>query len=68
VYSVSTAFLTEIEELNTEYEARHGLKFVVFVNGRSRAEIVDVLRERIGNETELEMRNGLEAMVDIARV
>jgi 2-oxo-4-hydroxy-4-carboxy--5-ureidoimidazoline (OHCU) decarboxylase len=53
--------------LNTEYEARNGFKFVVFVNGRRREEIVEVMRERIANETGVEMKGGLIAMIDIAR-
>ena len=38
------AVLAELARLNTEYEARHGFRFVVFVNRRPKAEILEVLR------------------------
>ena len=37
---------TELQALNARYEARFGFRFVVFVNQRPRAAIVDVLRMR----------------------
>ena len=40
--------LAELERLNGEYERRFGFSFVVFVNGRTRAELLPVLRERLG--------------------
>ena len=36
--------LAELAELNRAYEERFGFRFVVFVNGRPRREIVPVLR------------------------
>ena len=39
--------LAELARLNEEYEQRFGFSFVVFVNGRTRAELVPVLRERL---------------------
>lgn len=42
------ARVEELRVLNEEYEAKFpGLRFVVFVNGRGRGEIVEVMRERI---------------------
>jgi 2-oxo-4-hydroxy-4-carboxy-5-ureidoimidazoline decarboxylase len=61
------ATYAELAKLNAEYEARHGFKFVEFVNGRSKAQIVPVLRERLGNPSERELATGLEAMMLIAR-
>ncbi|KAF2011290.1 hypothetical protein BU24DRAFT_426371 [Aaosphaeria arxii CBS 175.79] len=55
--------------LNEEYEeAFPGLRYVVFVNARSREEIMRDMRERIdrGNPG-LEMREAIDAMCDIAR-
>ena len=37
--------LDELARLNAEYEARHGFRFVVFVNRRPKSEILDVLRD-----------------------
>ena len=39
--------LAELARLNDEYERRFGFEFVVFVNGRTRAELLPVLRERL---------------------
>jgi 2-oxo-4-hydroxy-4-carboxy--5-ureidoimidazoline (OHCU) decarboxylase len=60
------AVLAELADLNREYEERFGFRFVVFVHGRSRAEILPELRERLQNTREQELDNGLEALVSIA--
>ena len=39
--------LEELARLNEDYERRFGFGFVVFVDGRTRAELVPVLRERL---------------------
>ena len=57
----------DLARLNAEYEARHGFRFVVFVNGRSKAAILEVLRERIANPREQELRTALHEMLAIAR-
>ena len=59
--------LAELARLNEDYEARFGFSFVVFVNGRTRAELLPVLRERLGNEREEELETGLRALCAIAR-
>jgi hypothetical protein len=59
--------LAELAELNRAYEERFGFRFVVFVAGRSRAEILPVLRERLGRTREEELDAGVRALVDIAR-
>jgi 2-oxo-4-hydroxy-4-carboxy--5-ureidoimidazoline (OHCU) decarboxylase len=60
------AVLDELARLNREYEARHGFRFVVFVNRRPKAEILEVLRGRIGNPTEEELETALDELVRIA--
>jgi 2-oxo-4-hydroxy-4-carboxy--5-ureidoimidazoline (OHCU) decarboxylase len=60
------AVLAELAELNREYEERFGFRFVVFVNGRSRAEILPVLRERIRRTREEEMDTALDELCAIA--
>ncbi|KAI1277721.1 Oxo-4-hydroxy-4-carboxy-5-ureidoimidazoline decarboxylase [Xylaria sp. FL0933] len=54
--------------LNREYEERFpGLRYVVFVNGRSRDVIMEDMRRRIDRgDTRAEEREGIQAMVDIA--
>ena len=56
-----------VAELNEAYEQRFGFRFVVFVNKRAKAEIVNVLRRRLGNNREQELRSGLRDMFLIAR-
>ena len=54
--------------LNEEYEKHFpGLRYVVFVNGRSRDVVMRDMRERIdGGTMESEVRLASEAMCDIA--
>jgi 2-oxo-4-hydroxy-4-carboxy--5-ureidoimidazoline (OHCU) decarboxylase len=59
--------LAELARLNAAYEARHGFRFVVFVNRRPKQEILDVLRERIGRPTYQELETALDDLVAIAR-
>ena len=58
---------TELAHLNAAYEQRFGFRFVVFVNGRSKAHILAVLRERIQNSRQEEQQTGLREMFLIAR-
>jgi len=58
--------LEELARLNAAYEERHGFRFVVFVNRRPKAEILEVLRDRIDNPTETELETALDELVAIA--
>jgi 2-oxo-4-hydroxy-4-carboxy--5-ureidoimidazoline (OHCU) decarboxylase len=58
--------LAELDRLNAEYEERHGFRFVVFVNGRPKSEILEVLRERVDRSTDAERRTALDELVSIA--
>jgi len=60
------AVLAELARLNADYEARHGFRFVVFVNRRPKAEILEVLKARIGNPTDVELETALGELVAIA--
>ena len=59
--------LAELARLNEAYERRFGFGFVVFVNGRTRAELVPVLRERLERERADELETGLRELCAIAR-
>jgi 2-oxo-4-hydroxy-4-carboxy--5-ureidoimidazoline (OHCU) decarboxylase len=59
--------LDELARLNDEYERRFGFEFVVFVDGRTRAELLPVLRERLENTRDQELETGLRALCAIAR-
>jgi 2-oxo-4-hydroxy-4-carboxy--5-ureidoimidazoline (OHCU) decarboxylase len=58
--------LAELARLNVEYEERFGFRFVVFVNRRPKAEILEVLRRRIGRSREEELDTAVEELVAIA--
>jgi 2-oxo-4-hydroxy-4-carboxy--5-ureidoimidazoline (OHCU) decarboxylase len=60
------AVLGELARLNAEYEARFGFRFVVFVNGRPRREIVPILRERMRRTREEELDTAVDELVSIA--
>ena len=57
----------ELADLNDLYEQRFGFRFVVFVNGRSKIEILDVLRQRLERTRDEELQTGLRDMFSIAR-
>jgi 2-oxo-4-hydroxy-4-carboxy--5-ureidoimidazoline (OHCU) decarboxylase len=65
--SADPAVLSELQYLNQVYEEKFGFRFVVFVNERPKREILEVLRERIGNTREEELDTGLRELVAIAR-
>ena len=58
--------LSELARLNDEYERRFGFRFVVFVNGRTKSEIVPVLRQRLGNTRDVELAAGIDEFLAIS--
>jgi len=58
--------LAELQRLNREYEDRFGFRFVVFVNRRSKSEIVAVLRERLTRSRDEELDTAVQELVAIA--
>jgi 2-oxo-4-hydroxy-4-carboxy--5-ureidoimidazoline (OHCU) decarboxylase len=61
------AVLSELAYLNQVYQEKFGFRFIVFVAGRRKREILEVLRERIGRTREEELETGLRELVAIAR-
>ncbi len=61
------AILSELAYQNRVYEEKFGFRFVVFVAGRPKREILQVLSDRIGNTREEELDIGLRELVAIAR-
>jgi 2-oxo-4-hydroxy-4-carboxy--5-ureidoimidazoline (OHCU) decarboxylase len=59
--------LTELAYLNQVYEEKFGFRFVVFVNGRPKIEILEVLRGRLERTREEELDTALTELVAIAR-
>jgi 2-oxo-4-hydroxy-4-carboxy--5-ureidoimidazoline (OHCU) decarboxylase len=59
--------LVELAALNKAYEQKFGFRFVVFVNRRSKAAILPVLRQRLGRTRAEELDTGCRELVAIAR-
>jgi OHCU decarboxylase len=57
----------DLAELNREYERSFGFRFVVFVNGRPKSAILEVLRDRLRNARDAELQTGLRDLFLIAR-
>lgn len=64
---IDPAVAGELDRLNAEYEEKFGFRFVVFVNGRARAAIIPVFRERLGRTRAEELASGLDEFLAIAR-
>jgi 2-oxo-4-hydroxy-4-carboxy--5-ureidoimidazoline (OHCU) decarboxylase len=60
------AVLERLAALNRAYEERFGFRFVVFVNGRPRREIIPVLEERLGRTRTEELSTAVDELVQIA--
>jgi 2-oxo-4-hydroxy-4-carboxy--5-ureidoimidazoline (OHCU) decarboxylase len=58
---------TELAYLNQVYEEKFGFRFVVFVDRRPKAEILEVLRERLERTRDEELDVALKELVAIAR-
>jgi 2-oxo-4-hydroxy-4-carboxy-5-ureidoimidazoline decarboxylase len=57
----------ELERLNAAYEARFGFRYVVFVAGRSRAELLPGMAAALRADRGAELGRGLRDVVAIAR-
>lgn len=64
--AADAATLRRLAELNDTYEKKFGFRFVVFVAGRSKTEIVPVLRARLANTRETELRAGIDEFLAIS--
>jgi 2-oxo-4-hydroxy-4-carboxy--5-ureidoimidazoline (OHCU) decarboxylase len=60
------ALLAALARLNKAYEQKFGFRFVVFVDGRPRAEILSVMRQRLQRSREEELPAALDDLVAIA--
>ena len=58
---------TDLVYLNQVYEEKFGFRFVVFVDRRPKAEILEVLRRRLERTREEELETALTELVAIAR-
>lgn len=58
--------LAELARLNRAYEVKFGFRFVIFVNRRSKTEILAALRDRLLRSRTEELSTGLDELVAIA--
>ena len=63
----TTEAIADLELLNAAYEARFGFRFCVFVNGRSRPELIPVVEAALTADREAEIGRALHDVVAIAR-
>ena len=61
------AVLTELAYLNQVYEEKFGFRFVIFVEGRPKSEILEILQQRLERTREEELQTGLRELIAIAR-
>jgi 2-oxo-4-hydroxy-4-carboxy--5-ureidoimidazoline (OHCU) decarboxylase len=64
--AADAATLRLLAELNDAYEKKFGFRFVVFVAGRSKQDIAPVLRARLANTREAELKAGLDEFLAIS--
>lgn len=64
--AADAATLRLLAELNDAYEKKFGFRFVVFVAGRPKPEIVPVLRARLAHTRDAELEAGLEEFLAIS--
>jgi 2-oxo-4-hydroxy-4-carboxy--5-ureidoimidazoline (OHCU) decarboxylase len=61
------ATMRELERLNAEYERTFGFRFVLFVRGRTKSELVPVLRKRLRRTRYEELATGIDEFLAITR-
>jgi OHCU decarboxylase len=57
VANADEALLAELAARNREYHAKFGFIFIVFATGKSAAEMLAILKSRIGNSRDEEIKN-----------
>ena len=65
--AADAATLRELAAMNGEYERTFGFRFVVFVAGRPKAEIAQVMRDRLRRSRDDELATGIAEFLAITR-
>jgi 2-oxo-4-hydroxy-4-carboxy--5-ureidoimidazoline (OHCU) decarboxylase len=66
IVAAGAGIQAELERLNAAYEQRFGFRFVVFVAGRPRSEIIPVMERRLRRTAPAELATALNEVVAIA--
>ena len=64
----SEATLTELRDLNKQYEARFGYIFIIFANGKAAHSILEQLKRRMSNDPAAELRVAAEEQRQITHL
>jgi OHCU decarboxylase len=68
VAGADDATLAELAELNPAYRDKFGFMFIVFATGKSAAEMLAILKSRIGNSRDEEVCNAAGEQMKITRL
>ncbi|MGC2297692.1 MAG: 2-oxo-4-hydroxy-4-carboxy-5-ureidoimidazoline decarboxylase, partial [Acidobacteriaceae bacterium] len=68
VHAQDATVLAEMARRNEEYEARFGRVFLVCATGKSAAEMLEILRGRLDNDMETELREAAEQQRQITQL
>jgi 2-oxo-4-hydroxy-4-carboxy-5-ureidoimidazoline decarboxylase len=60
VASAAAGVRAELAKVNAEYERRFGFIYIVCASGRSAARLLEIARDRLGNDRETELRIAAE--------
>ena len=58
ILQASEQTITELWQLNQDYEQKNGFIFIVCASGKSAEEMLSILKSRIDNSREQELKNG----------
>jgi 2-oxo-4-hydroxy-4-carboxy-5-ureidoimidazoline decarboxylase len=68
IHAEDAAVLVELARRNDEYETRFGRVFLVCATGKSATEMLELLRRRLGNDVETELREAVEQQRQITQL
>lgn len=65
VQHADAEILMELAKLNQQYIQKHGFLFLVFATGKSAIQMLEILKQRIGNSTAQELQQASEEQIKI---
>lgn len=68
ILQASESVIQELYKLNIEYEQKNGFIFIVCASGKSAEEMLGLLKARIDNSRETELKNGAREQGEITRL
>lgn len=68
VDNISSNILTELKKYNDLYEKKFGYIFIVCATGKSAEEMLSLLKERINNDTEFEIKIAVKQQNEITKI